>query len=112
MGTMSKPEHWRVEKHGYNWIVVSEGKPEDENFIADCGEVDDDGEAHANSIVSDHNGCLGIKDSETTVPELVAALEDLRGEQNGPPLLKYEVQWQAACDRADAALAKTGKKPP
>jgi hypothetical protein len=40
------------------------------------------------------------------VQELVEALRDLLDEQNGPPLLRYEKQWQAAVDAARAALAK------
>lgn len=38
----------------------------------------------------------------------VEALSDLRDYQNGPPLLKYEKQWNEAMRKADAVLAKLG----
>ena len=38
--------------------------------------------------------------------ELLEALEALRDEQNGPPLIKYAEQWQTAFDKATAILAK------
>ena len=38
--------------------------------------------------------------------ELLEALEALRDEQNGPPLVKHADQWQAALDKATAILAK------
>lgn len=60
-------------------------------------------------IVAEHNGCLGIEDPETTVPELLAALQDLYDEQNGPRIRHVE-SWNAAMERTRAVLAKTGKQ--
>lgn len=102
---MSESERWVAVLHGCDWIVEREGDDDDadatEYFIADCG-ADDEAEALAKSIVSDHNGCLSIEDSEATVPELVAALRDLCSAT--PFLIR-----KAATDRAHAILAKTGQ---
>lgn len=38
--------------------------------------------------------------------DLFYALEKLRDEQNGPPLLQYAKQWQAAFDKANDVLTK------
>ena len=38
--------------------------------------------------------------------ELLEALENLRDLQNGPPLYKYEGEWNQAMEMADAAIAK------
>lgn len=40
--------------------------------------------------------------------ELMEALQALYDEQNGPPLIRHEAQWQAAMDAARAALKKVG----
>lgn len=71
-------------------------------------------------ITWDVNELAGLIDRETGLPELKAridrleaeradlfyALEKLHGEQNGPPLIQYADQWQAAFDEATILLAK------
>lgn len=39
-------------------------------------------------------------------PEMYEALEALVDLQNGPPLIREQVEWNSAMDRARAALAK------
>ena len=63
-------------------------------------------------IVADHNGCLGIVDPETTVPELVDACADLIEDYDECISASEFGDGQYAeklLDRVKAALAKTGK---
>lgn len=103
-GTMSEPERWVAVLHGYDWIVETEGKEDDENFVADCGSGDE-AKAHAKRIVADHNGCLGIKDSETTVPELVDVCSKLIVTLN--ERARYQEDDELVAE-ARAILGKTG----
>lgn len=120
---MNETERWVAVLHGYDWMVEREGKDDDadatEHFIADCG-AGDDVEAIVKGIVADHNACLGIKNSETTVPELVAVLRELLVANRipDPPggyiytLIDADSdEGHAAIARGRAVLARTGKKP-
>jgi hypothetical protein len=42
----------------------------------------------------------------SSAPDLLEALQDLMDEQNGPPLIRDAPQWEAAMDKARAAIAK------
>lgn len=75
------------------WIVAIQDAP----FAGICVIVQGYDEARAKRISQDHNACLGIEDSATTVPELVEALRDAE---------RAECGWIV---RARAVLAKTGK---
>ena len=46
------------------------------------------------------------------VMPLVDALENLRDEQNGPPLERHKKHWQAAYDNANKVLAEFNSKHP
>lgn len=66
-------------------------------------------------IIADHNACLGIEDSETTVPELVAACKQSKeamakafSELLHSNTASY-VMLKAAYARIGTLLAKTGK---
>ena len=49
--------------------------------------------------------CLCCVAADRKIKALIDALEELRDVQNGPPLVKYAEQWQAAFDKANALLA-------
>lgn len=43
------------------------------------------------------------------VDEMLLAMQDLMDEQNGPPLIRKEKQWQAAYDACDKILTRFNK---
>jgi len=127
---MSESKRWQLIFDRSDWLVVEEGTPYSSPFIgpviADCGKS----ESHANSIVSDHNACIGIEEPETTVPELVAACKacaryfaacGLAWQANDGVLVREDGRpvvaadgldglCDAACDAVHAVLTKTGKQ--
>lgn len=121
---MSESERWFVEVDGYDSLVKMETAIDGQHFVADCG-AGDLAALHANRIVADHNGCIDIKESESTVPELVAVCKFARDLYDylalGPfgaaakygPDHDYEQISDAECLRTrqmlETVLAKTGK---
>lgn len=63
----------------------------------------------AKALYSDHSyyECMlvsGIHTQKMEIDALRAALQDLYDEQNGPPSIRREKQWQAAFDAAEKLL--------
>lgn len=65
------------------------------------------------AAIVDHEHPRAYPDLEARVERLIVektqlldALEALRDEQNGPPLIQRAAQWQTAYDKANALLAK------
>ena len=62
--------------------------------------------------VVDLFGAMGGEDSDAdahliaAAPDLYEALEHLQSVQNGPPLIRFEADWQEAMAKTKAALAK------
>lgn len=52
---------------------------------------------------------LGNAMKFSDVDEMLAAMQDLMDEQNGPPLVRKERQWQAAYDACDKILTRFNK---
>ena len=52
-----------------------------------------------------------IAELESELAAYKDALQELCDEQNGPPLLRREKQWQAAMDKADGLLSPKPARP-
>lgn len=117
--TQHTPEPWNISFNSPNPLIHSKLVGEDWYYstIASVvqrgrhpiygGEITDaTAKANAARIVACVNGCAGISDPETTVPELVAALEtlhDLLEKHSGQPPVGLLV---SSVERAGAVLSK------
>jgi hypothetical protein len=73
-------------------------------------------EHHGIFAVKDQNGIFiaevfdeGIAEQIAALPEILAAMQDLMDEQNGPPLMRRERDWQTAYDNCDKILTRFNK---
>ncbi len=98
---MSKwtPEPWRVTAYEGGWTGI--GSQRDGLLFKAAY----NNKANAERAVDCVNGCIGIDDPETTVPELVAACKQIRAAM-------YHFELSAGLTRIGAVLTKTGKREP
>ncbi len=117
---MSKwtPEPWTLEQNGPAWNLRSVDRVDQFMYLLGLTH-NNPGEHNANAkrIVESVNACVGIEDPETTVPELVAALNECL--QTIAHIVSKPIESQCLLDwgnlenagyKARDVLAKTGKK--
>ena len=96
------PEPWRLAVgNGRRRVMAGSGSV---TTAVDPRADDNRARANANRIVACVNGCKGIPDPETDVPELVAALRDI-GDYLGDSADAHRL-----AQKARAALAKLGAR--